>query len=233
LIKAIETKYGGYHFRSRLEARWAVFFDALGVEWKYEHEGFDLGDFGYYLPDFWLPDFKWFIEVKGTQQMIYEGEPSPMEKAEKLFIDSGNACIFFFDIPRHAASQEWFGGSYNHGELHRTIATNFKDCRIEESEEMDGCIRCPVCGGYYVHFCDPNLHPERLDSEMTIPMWCEEGCRWSMFLRCHAGSTSINLIYPAIELELPGHILAGGDEQKLERAFTAARQARFEHRGRA
>ena len=26
-IKAIETYYKGYRFRSRLEARWAVFFD--------------------------------------------------------------------------------------------------------------------------------------------------------------------------------------------------------------
>ncbi len=30
-IKAIETRYKGYRFRSRLEARWAVFFDALSV----------------------------------------------------------------------------------------------------------------------------------------------------------------------------------------------------------
>ena len=42
-IKAIETVYKGYKFRSRLEARWAVFFDALGVEWEYEPEGFELG----------------------------------------------------------------------------------------------------------------------------------------------------------------------------------------------
>ena len=54
-IKAIETEYKGYRFRSRLEARWAVFFDALGVQWFYEHEGFDLGKSGWYLPDFWLP----------------------------------------------------------------------------------------------------------------------------------------------------------------------------------
>jgi len=54
-IKAIETQYKGYRFRSRLEARWAVLFDALGVEWIYEKEGFDLGNAGWYLPDFWLP----------------------------------------------------------------------------------------------------------------------------------------------------------------------------------
>lgn len=31
-IKPIETHYNGYRFRSRLEARWAVFFDALGIK---------------------------------------------------------------------------------------------------------------------------------------------------------------------------------------------------------
>lgn len=63
-IKAIETVYNGYRFRSRLEARWAVFFDAMGIKWQYEAEGYDLGDLGWYLPDFWLPDHKWHAEVK-------------------------------------------------------------------------------------------------------------------------------------------------------------------------
>lgn len=63
-IKAIETVYKGYKFRSRLEARWAVFFDAMGIEYQYELEGFDLGEAGWYLPDFYLPESGWFVEVK-------------------------------------------------------------------------------------------------------------------------------------------------------------------------
>ena len=68
-IKPIETRYKGYRFRSRLEARWAVFFDALGLEWEYEPQGFDLGMAGWYLPDFWVKDPKspdvWeFVEIK-------------------------------------------------------------------------------------------------------------------------------------------------------------------------
>lgn len=55
-MKAIETRYKGYRFRSRLEARWAVFFDALGIKWEYEPEGFVSDDGGMYLPDFYLPD---------------------------------------------------------------------------------------------------------------------------------------------------------------------------------
>lgn len=63
-IKAIETSYKGYRFRSRLEARWAVFFDTLGVKWEYEKEGYDLGEHGWYLPDFWLPQSKSWVEIK-------------------------------------------------------------------------------------------------------------------------------------------------------------------------
>lgn len=51
-MKAIDTQYKGYNFRSRLEARWAVFFDALGLKWEYEPEGFEFDDGTKYLPDF-------------------------------------------------------------------------------------------------------------------------------------------------------------------------------------
>jgi hypothetical protein len=63
-IKAIETSYQGYRFRSRLEARWAVFFDAVGLNFEYEKEGFDLGDPGYYLPDFYLSSLDTWVEIK-------------------------------------------------------------------------------------------------------------------------------------------------------------------------
>lgn len=67
-MKAIQTRYKGYHFRSRLEARWAVFFDSLGIIWEYEPEGFELPGGIRYLPDFFLPKFNGgigcFVEVK-------------------------------------------------------------------------------------------------------------------------------------------------------------------------
>jgi hypothetical protein len=51
-MKAIQTRYGGHHFRSRLEARWAVFFDSMEFDWDYEPEGFVLSSGAHYLPDF-------------------------------------------------------------------------------------------------------------------------------------------------------------------------------------
>jgi hypothetical protein len=64
-IKAIPTVYNGVRFRSRLEARWAAFFDLCG--WKWDYEPLDL--------EGWAPDFSLetpvctvFIEVKPVEK---------------------------------------------------------------------------------------------------------------------------------------------------------------------
>ena len=70
-LKPIQTEYNGYLFRSRLEARWAVFFDACGVDYEYEPEGYKLDNDLLYLPDFLLHGVDGrdggdlFVEVKG------------------------------------------------------------------------------------------------------------------------------------------------------------------------
>lgn len=96
-VKAIETFYKGYHFRSRLEARWAVFFETLrprGLTWEYEPEGFTLCDGTRYLPDFRVryPDagqLKWF-EVKPHLSLVTPEEWRKMSLFEDdLFILDG------------------------------------------------------------------------------------------------------------------------------------------------
>lgn len=70
-LKAIETSYAGCRFRSRLEARWAVFFDSLGIIWEYEPQGYTVGpDATPYLPDFWFPEMKLWAEVKGQLDQL-------------------------------------------------------------------------------------------------------------------------------------------------------------------
>ncbi len=71
-IKPLETVYKGYKFRSRTEARWAVYLDTLGIAFEYEKEGFDLGPHGWYLPDFWLPYVLMWAEVKGDAFTLAE-----------------------------------------------------------------------------------------------------------------------------------------------------------------
>jgi hypothetical protein len=73
-FKAIQTHYGGCFFRSRLEARWATFFDAVGIPWQYEPQGFVItGENAevrtttwHWLPDFYLPESETWVEIKGT-----------------------------------------------------------------------------------------------------------------------------------------------------------------------
>jgi hypothetical protein len=70
-IKPIDTYYAGHYFRSRLEARWAHVFDNLGVRWEYEPQGYRVGENRRpYLPDFYLTDLGWWVEVKGDPQRL-------------------------------------------------------------------------------------------------------------------------------------------------------------------
>lgn len=66
-IPAIETRAYGCRFRSRLEARWAVFLTEAGFTWEYEPEGAALST-GNYLCDF---------RVKGPSETVIWLEVKP------------------------------------------------------------------------------------------------------------------------------------------------------------
>ncbi len=109
-IKPIETVYNGYKFRSRLEARWAVFFDAAGIKYIYEPDGYKIpctyhgnyvgnpgiNETDVYLPDFYLPDFDIYAEVKGSDAQLKQAsgklgdaidyESTPMSKAGLIIL---------------------------------------------------------------------------------------------------------------------------------------------------
>lgn len=99
MLKAIETHYAGCRFRSRTEARWAVFLDALGLKWEYEREGFELPS-GRYLPDFWIPEWGVWMEVKG-------GEPTEAEQTltYELAEATNCPCVIAKGIPEQGAFQ--------------------------------------------------------------------------------------------------------------------------------
>lgn len=65
-ITALPTTYKGTRFRSRLEADWAATLDSLDIAWIYEPEGYKLPSGACYSPDFWLPDMRVWLEVKGS-----------------------------------------------------------------------------------------------------------------------------------------------------------------------
>lgn len=62
---AVPTNYNGTLFRSRLEADWARTLDFNGITWNYEPETITLPSGATYIPDFYLPRLRTWIEVKG------------------------------------------------------------------------------------------------------------------------------------------------------------------------
>lgn len=88
--KAIKTVYGGHKFRSRTEARWAVFFDKLKIPYLYESEGYDL-DGLWYLPDFWIESWNAFVEIKGPVPDDVE-----IRKCNDLLISTGMKVLLFY-----------------------------------------------------------------------------------------------------------------------------------------
>lgn len=72
-MKAIQTFYRGHLFRSRLEARWAAFFQTIGWTWEYEPIDFNG----------WIPDFG----IYGSETIYVEIKPVtefPEEVAKKI-----------------------------------------------------------------------------------------------------------------------------------------------------
>lgn len=115
-MKPIPTTYEGVKYRSRVEARWAVFFAEMEWTATYEQEGFDLNGV-WYLPDFWLKDFGIFVEIKSESPTAEE-----ITKCELLATASGKRVWLLAGSP----------GAYNMHEFpgNETAPQNeFMDCR--------------------------------------------------------------------------------------------------------
>lgn len=129
--KVIPTRYDGYYFRSRTEARWAKALNYLRWNWDYELEGFSLPSGGY-LPDFALLDgegVQLWIEVKGK-------EPTREEhmKLAQLVAATKITAVFAIGSPR----------SFNLGGYYWNMAAGavWEDVVVNIGSEAakDGCI---------------------------------------------------------------------------------------------
>lgn len=129
-IKAIETEYNGLKFRSRLEARWAVFLDAVGIKYLYEPEGFEFEDGTRYLPDFYLPDSHQFLEVKGVQT------ERDWHKVDCLIDEGQDVVVGFSDMSFRAWNWDW-------GPLEGPKVLRYSN------EDESYLVRCAKCGKYY------------------------------------------------------------------------------------
>lgn len=145
-MKAIETVYRGFRFRSRLEARWAVFFDTLPIKWEYEKEGFDLENGLYYLPDFWFPQVNMWGEIKP------DGINFDMNKILLLVKGTKSPCLLLRGFPENkgylALTEANGEGEFD---VHTFCLTNYHNYIKDEqrfycspgcSSDCSGCEYC-------------------------------------------------------------------------------------------
>lgn len=223
-IKAIETFYKGYRFRSRLEARWAVFFDAMGIEWRYETEGFTNGK-ECYLPDFFIMN-RWYVEVKSLER---PGALDEINKAIK-FVDGKNISVLLVlsDIPQKEELENWF------------YPVVFYDPMCD-GREIQHCHICLLSeGAYFTGYamrdrigkrcCEGGI--DKIEDLKPIPEYKMVGeslrQREQEFLNtCRLFGIMGDLDHALFDTEV---FMYDSDERNvLHKLYDKARQARFEH----
>jgi hypothetical protein len=245
-IKAIETYYKGYRFRSRLEARWAVFFDALGIKYQYEPQGFrisnrypdDGGPF-VYLPDFYLPGCDIYVEVKG--QIHHQ----PLLDQIVDCLDFGNlpgrGLILVGNLPNHREMDHHYdiiGHEYffNYKAVYRStifFQPGGPSRYIGLSESCDGAHRYDCTFGHPVRCSYSPTGNERMIPHDAFDggsphSWCDDDPTllqpyvFDGFTKPRAENTWYR---PAIE-NYSDYVEI---ESALYSAYDKARQARFEH----
>ena len=141
-IKAIETEYNGYRFRSRLEARWAVFFDAIGIEYDYEVEGYCFSDGTKYLPDFYLPESDAFFEVKGKM------DDYDMHKVKMLIKEINKPCTIGYSDFTFQSCDKWSDNDYDLTDKISSVLVECTACHKKYFAGINGQYVCQVCGAY-------------------------------------------------------------------------------------
>jgi hypothetical protein len=219
-IQAIETYYAGHLFRSRLEARWAVVFDSLGLRWEYEPQGYLVGeDRRPYLPDFYLTDLGWWVEVKGASDRLNVslltdavhpdhglGRTDPFYKTNLLILG---------DIPRE-------DGPHAHFTISRSAALGRGPMHCDNG--------CPVTSPQFgLHHFNPipDTVPTTVLDKLRVTVSQYERLRRQGAILTPACRTSSEQPQDDLTQAIPlaRHIAL----PRVEAAYTLGRTARFEH----
>jgi len=211
-IGPIETDYAGYRFRSRLEARWAVFFDKIGIPWEYEAEGYET-PLGRYLPDFRLKlhDRHVLFEVK-PDRGVNPKDPRSVE-LDRRWVHVAGISEFYatYGLPRISRAREMDDGLFGWDGFPR-------------SDKLLGFVKVEPDGEWWSHnfFCecprcwaiDIRLGGCMLDEDPARRSSTNEYERWKF--ACCGGEFT------------PGCRPYLGGVAKIGRAYDDARAARFE-----
>ena len=204
-MKAITTHYNGYKFRSRLEARWAVFFDEGRILYEYEPEGFKLKNGLCYLPDFYLPEENMYVEVKPPREDVWKD----IMKATSFVGNGIDTLLVLPNIPDASSIIWYFPVMYWHS--------------VEQSVAIKWCPFIPVSPADAVCI-ERNFYDPTTRSDQFFPSL-------SHINEMQAKSKVKNILTPKIDHVDFNYESALDEEDKslMISVWDKARKARFEH----
>ena len=179
--------YKGRGFTTATEARWAAFFDALGIEWEYGTGGLGLEKAGWCGGLFHLPRLNAWVEARPWPQGLRHGEFWPRHLAwaqgsdSRLLFPRFSRLFVICGAPRMLAAEP--------GRLREAAADDgdnpVDDKRVDEKQAVYGATaarpfaydafaaeqpgylwcECPCCGALGIEFdgradllCECNAH---------------------------------------------------------------------------
>jgi hypothetical protein len=217
-LKAIDTEYDGHLFRSRLEARWAVFFKSMNMDYRYEEEGYELGiGFGRYLPDFWLPNL--FGENEGAFIEIKANKPTKEEiiKCDRLSeLSDKPVYLFFGDIGVPVTDFKTMPG-FNSEQIKKIDIRGSSAIAFSPPSMRNGPVN---------YIFDLKCFAEDIDGELDIwPIYLDSmPLTNESYTKCTYGITLDGGFIPRV-YQGKGRI---PDSKRLSEAFLKAKSARFE-----
>jgi hypothetical protein len=105
--EAIKIFYNGVNYKSKLEGKWAAYFNYLGVGFGYEVEDGFPTTAGIYCPDFFIYKTGWFIEVKASPDLLTEREKEKIGYFETHLPEWANGIIIVYGNPENTYDT-WF-----------------------------------------------------------------------------------------------------------------------------
>lgn len=63
-IRPLPARHRNVQFASLTECRWGCCFSELGLAWQYQPQGYNIGNGRAYLADFWISEWRCYVEVK-------------------------------------------------------------------------------------------------------------------------------------------------------------------------
>lgn len=231
-LTALETPYDGHLFRSRREARWAVFFNTAKIPWEYEEQGYDLGEAGWYLPDFRInagTPSELFFEVKGKTPTREE-----LAKAETLYEQSKIPVYVYYEQVRLPAPESL-------SEMDHRTFFEVNDQEIERAWAREWITRPtpdlpnPILRYTWADDFKPTAYRAFMKNGVpfsrALPLWWTDCPHCGLVIPklhgqvgyCPAVSDPAEVSYPAFR-----HAT-----RRLQAAYDAARAARFDSRGKA